>query len=228
MSDSAINSSTWSASTSTTPTLLRLTKTYIGPEDETATGPNFRRRYTINIDIANGQTLTNLDVTDLLPNNVAFLSVITTPAGGIVIATPTVGSAANLPNNNLTMRFPSVTGGAGANDAIVTFEYFIPLNDANGNPVITPTTGDDVQSLNQASALGNWTPIDPRDPSGVATAVVDPVGPEHTLTNKSIAIQKSVRIVNDIRATGASPGDTLEYTLDFQRCERSRSHPRCR
>ena len=40
--------------------------------------------------------------------------------------------------------------------------------------------------------------------------------PEHTLTPKSLAIQKGVTIAIDTGAAGASPGDTLQYTLDVQ------------
>lgn len=62
---------------------MNLTKTYDGFEDEIATGPNFPGQYTIAVNIADGQTITDLDVVDLLPNNIAFLRVIsTTPAGG--------------------------------------------------------------------------------------------------------------------------------------------------
>ncbi len=58
-----------------TPTLISIAKAYNGPEDETATGPNFPRQYTITVTVAPGQTVTDLDVTDELPNNLAFLSV---------------------------------------------------------------------------------------------------------------------------------------------------------
>ena len=210
------NSATWPGSP-ITPTLLSLTKTYIGPEDETATGPNYPRQYRIDVDIAPGQRITNLDVTDLLPNNVAFLNVVTSsPAGASITSTPTVGAAANPPNNRLTLRFPSVTGGAGTNDASVTFQFFVPLNDAGATPVIAAADGNDVQSLNNARAQGNWTPIDGRDPSSPGNALVDGVGPEHTLTDKSIAVQKNVAIVSDVGTASYSVGDTLEYTIQFQ------------
>ena len=64
------------------------------------------------------------------------------------------------------------------------------------------------------TAQPQWTPSDPRDL--LTTVFVDSPGPEHTLTDKSIAIQKSSSIANDVGAAGASPGDTIEYTLAFQ------------
>ncbi|MEO7909759.1 MAG: hypothetical protein ABIV47_08935, partial [Roseiflexaceae bacterium] len=210
------NSATWPGSP-ITPKLLSLTKTYIGSEDETATGPNYPREYRIDVDIAPGQTITNLDVTDLLPNNEAFLSVVvSSPAGATTTTAPTIGAAANPPNNRLTLRFPSVTGGVGLNDASATFQFFVPLNDAAATPVIAAADGNDVQAQNNARAQGNWTPLDVRDPSSLGNALVDAPGPEHTLTAKSIAIQKNVAIVNDVGAASYSVGDTLEYTIQFQ------------
>ncbi|NOK83600.1 MAG: hypothetical protein GFH27_549305n176 [Chloroflexi bacterium AL-W] len=205
------------ASASVTPTLLTLTKDYIGPEDETATGPNFPRQYEIVVDIADGQTITDLGVTDLLPNNMAFLRVVsTTPAGSTTVDTPTVDAAANSPDNDLVVNFPSVTGTAAENDVVVVLEFYIPHLDADGANVIVPTTGDDVLSENEARAIGDWTPIDTRDTGGTDNAVADPAGPEHQLEDKSIAVQKGVSNQNDTGATGYTPGDTLEYALDFQ------------
>lgn len=197
-----------------TPKLIDITKTYNGPEDETATGPNFPRSWTITVDIAAGQTVTNLDVTDLLPNNVAYLGVTGINPTGSIIAQPPVGVPSNPPNNQVIVRFASVTGGTGANDATYTVQFFVPQFDANAAPVINPTTGDDVISTNQAQALGDWTPLDTRDPGGTDNAAAGPA--QHILTDKSIAIQKSVAVVNDIGAPGAGPGDTLEYTLNVQ------------
>lgn len=206
------------ASTTTDPQLIRLTKTYLGPEDETATGPNYPRRYTLHADIASGQTITNLRLTDLLPNNLAFLSVISSsPAGAVIEQTPTIGAAANSPNNDLVVRFPSVLGTTATSDASVTFEFFVPEFDANANRIISATSGDDVPSINDGRASGTWTPTDPSD-TAVPVNIVDQTSllDNHTLTDKSIAIQKSVTVLNDLGATGPTPGDTLEYTLNFQ------------
>lgn len=197
------------------PTLLSLTKTYNGPESETATGPNFPRRYTITVDIADGQTITDLNITDLLPNNLAYLSVISsTPAGASILETPSVGAAANSPDNDLQLVFPSVTGGTGSNDAQVVLEFFVPDLDADTNPVLDPGSGDDASSINDASTAGNWTPIDPRDSSGTPSS--DETNNDFTLTAKSIAVQKEVNMAVDVGETGFTPGDTLEYTLNFQ------------
>jgi len=71
------------------PTLLNLSKTYIGPEDETATGPNFPRRYQIVVSVAPGQVIENLRVIDQLPDTMQFTQVTaTTRADGAGAITP--------------------------------------------------------------------------------------------------------------------------------------------
>ena len=66
--------------------------------------------------------------------------------------------------------------------------------------------------------------MDTRDPqtrvadeATVAGQTVTPdADPEHQLEAQSNAIQKGVTIVTDVGPSGLSPGDTLEYTLEFQ------------
>ena len=69
------------AGASLTPEVVRFVKTYVGPEEETATGPNFPRGYTLDVDIATGQTVAGLTITDRLPPEYAYLSSVAAPAG---------------------------------------------------------------------------------------------------------------------------------------------------
>jgi hypothetical protein len=55
LSQPASTANTWVPSSNVTPILVALKKIYIGPEDETATGPNFPRQYRLDVNIANGQ-----------------------------------------------------------------------------------------------------------------------------------------------------------------------------
>src|SRR5581483_1773145 len=96
-------------------------------------------------------------------------------------------------------------------DASVLFTFYIPLDNTTPARILNPITGDDVPSPNNASTAGTWAPIDARDTTGPVS--IDDPGPEHTLIDKSIAIQKSVQNLTD---SVNSPGDVLEYTLDFQ------------
>lgn len=186
---------------SVTPILFTLEKTYNGPEDETATGPNFPRQYTVTATIAPGQTINPFNLSDVLPNNMQFVSLISTSPA----ATCTLPSTST-PGGTLSCDFGPVSG-----TVTMTFEYYIPLRDSGGASVINPSTGDDATSCNNASGGGTWTPIDPRDTG--ATFTQNPFGCEHTLTPKSIATQKSVSVVGGGQP---APGAVLEYTLDVQ------------
>ncbi len=199
-----------------TPQVIRLVKTYLGPEDETASGPNFPRQYRITVDVANGQTVTDLDITDALPGNLQFLAVTSASAVGSPVVTSVATPSTTTPGGTLTRRFASVTGTVGAEDAVLEFSFFVPLRDASSAEVIPPASGDDATSPNQAATQGNWDPIDARDAIAPVSAAGTGGTPEHTLTPKSLAIQKGVTIAIDTGAAGASPGDTLQYTLDVQ------------
>lgn len=180
----------------------------VDPVYESVSGPNFPRQYDINIYVAAGQTVNNLDVTDLFPNNLAFLSV-DDLGGGTLVDSPTVGVAANAPDNDLIVHFDSLTG---TTDILMTF--FIPEFYPDGiTPILDPTTGASVTAVNTATALGDWTPIDPRDTATPGNATDDT---SHTLNIRSIAVQKSVEIADDTGPEGYSAGDILKYTLSFQ------------
>ena len=184
------------------PNLITLVKTYSGPEDETATGPNYPREYTVTATIAPGQIVTSLVLTDVLPNNMQFLTMVTPSNGDCTVPLPSTST----PGGTITCPVTQV-----GNTASMTFRYFIPLDSNVPAPVLNATSGDDVLSQNTASATGSWTPLDTRDP--ITPVVVDPVGYEHVLTDKSIAIQKGVANITD----GVnSPNDLLRYTLSFQ------------
>lgn len=206
------------------PTLLTLSKTFNGPENELATGPNHQQQYQIVVDIADGQTIQDLDIIDSLPENVVVTSIDSVTVGGVAAGFSDNLSSLTTPgaNQELIVRLnDDVTGGTAADDVVLTFSFFIDEFDASGDRVI-PVNGEDdtisnpdSRSINNARTTGIWSPIDTRDPQSI-TVIADPVGDEHVLDAKAIAIQKDVRIANETGATGATPGDTLEYTLTFQ------------
>lgn len=200
----------------TTPTVMILKKTYSGPENETATGPNFPRSYTLTVDIADGQTVSNVVLTDCLPNNMAYdqhLSI--SPATSLAVVEPAPpGVANNSPASCLVVSWPSLTGGPGP-DGVVVFQFFIPKDDANGNLILGPDCKN-VLSNNDIRATGQWMPADPCDVTPV-TVTSDVTPTDHVLTDKCIAIQKSVPTISTpTGAPGFTPDDVLQYTLSFQ------------
>lgn len=201
------------------PSIATISKSYNGPESETVTGPNFIRSYTINVDIADGQSINNVELIDLLPNNIEYIQTTSASPGSCVISPPfeepTTPGAQNSPDNDLIVECGTVVGAAGGGDADMTLEFFVNQFDADLNSVIDPDTGNDVTSINDARMNFDWDPIDARDTSGSFT-IGDIVVNDHTLFDKSIAIQKSSSVAIDNGAPGNSPADVVEYTLNFQ------------
>ena len=203
--DPSITGATDSADVS--PSIMTIDKTYNGPENETATGPNFPRSYTLHVSVAPGQTVTDLTVTDTLPDNIQWLSTdATSPASvdGSTLSTST-------PGGTVSKTFASVTGTGGV-DASITVHFYVPRLDVSASAVLNPNTGAFAASTDSAGATATWAPIDVRDLPGPVSA-----GPaNHTLTDKSVAIQKSASLVTDLDAAGASPGDTVQWTMSVQ------------
>ncbi len=218
---------------SVTPTLLILTKSFNGPENETATGPNWVRRYTIDVAIAPGQTITNLDVTDLLPNTIQYQALISVLVEGSDVtagvgancgggadywieAQPASDAPYNAPNNELSVVICEVEG-SGGSDVEVTFSFYVPEYDATGASILNPLLGGCVTIPNQAEiASATWDPIDDRDQGSTFSADKGDVDQEFDAC--ALVIQKDVGVVGDQDSppSGPSPTDTLEYTYAIQ------------
>jgi uncharacterized repeat protein (TIGR01451 family)/fimbrial isopeptide formation D2 family protein len=193
-----------------TPVLFTLQKVYLGPEQETATGPNFPHQYEIDASVAPGQTITSFSLTDALPNNMQFVSLDSETANGGTFLSASLPSTTT-PGGSLVVNFNQVVGTGGPTDARVIFTFYIPRDDSTGTPVLPLGTGAFAPSTDNASAAGSWNPIDPNDPQNQP---VQATAPPNTITDKSIATQKAVQ---DLTHPGTPvSGDTLSYTVNFQ------------
>jgi hypothetical protein len=186
------------ASATTTPHVIRVHKKYLGPEDETATGPDFPVTYQITVDVADGQTVNDLLVFECLPDSLVYLSS-TAP-----------GASFNSSFNCLTVNYPSLTGGSSHPDASFTFDAYVPDVDFIGQPVLGPSCKTVVD--NRVEATAQWKPLDPRELGPLTVSAKD----DHPITAKCIALQKTVQEQVDTGAPGPTPGDTLLYRLDFE------------
>ena len=198
------------------PQLFRIKKTSTAPEAETATGPNFTHTYTVSMAVAPGQTVTNLRLTDVLPNNVQFVSLVSATANGSTpppadIDTPT----ATLPGGTLTREFNQVIGTGSDSDVVMTFSYFVPQDNRAGLDVIPLGTGGTAIATNTSAATGTWTSPNPNFP-GPQSIASDPddANAQHTLTARTVALQKTYADLTNPGSPRA--GDLIEYTLNFQ------------
>jgi len=203
--------------TNVTPALMTVTDTYLGPENETATGPNYVRQEEIDVSIAPGQTVANLQLSDLLPSDMQFVNATQVLVHGAATGafTTTIAPSTTTPGGTLTETLTSGVTGAGTAtpDASLIFSYYIPRVDASSAVIVNANSGAPNTAADSATASGQWNPIDTGDPQNV-TATAGPA--THALAVKSIATQETVADVIDTGAAGPTPGDTLEYTVQTQ------------
>ena len=191
------------------PQLFRVTKTSDVPEGETVTGPNFTHTYSVNVAVAAGQTVTDLVLTDDLPDTVQFVT--NTSTAGTEEKVPST----TIPGGTLEQKFASVTGTGSNTDAVMSFTYYIPQNDASGNNVIPLNSGGTQTITNPSQASGNWTSTNPDFPNS-KQETSDPKDPnsQHVLSAQTVGVQKSFHNVSS--TNGYKVGDTIEYTLRFE------------
>jgi len=204
------------AATTYTPSVAILTKTSDAPantQEETATGPNNDHFYTLNLDVAQGQTLTNAIISDALPDSVVYLGATVTGGTGVITHQPVIGSVVNPADNILSVRFASLTGAAGTADAVVRVHFYVNDTHFNGTPVVNPTSGANTTTVNDASLTATFKPIDTIDPAVTFTQHATSVD---TIVDKPIALQKSSAIAIDTGPAGLNSGDTVAYTLTLQ------------
>jgi len=197
------------------PQLFRIKKTSDAPEAETATGPNFKHTYTVSMAVAPQQTVNNLLLADVLPNNIQFVSVNTVTGNGSTSTTAVATPSTATPGGTLSRRFDKVVGTGSDSDVVMTFTYFVPQDNSVGQDVIPLGTGGTALATNTATASGTWTSANPNfpNPQAVSTTATDP-NAQHTLTARTVALQKAAA---DLTNPGApKAGDTLRYTLNFQ------------
>ncbi len=193
------------------PTLVDLRKRYPGPEDETATGPNYERVWRVELRAADGQTLEGVELIDLLPDQAVFVEATSMPAA-TQLTTPTPGEV----GGEVRAEFDEIVASPGV-DAQLDITFYVPESGADDEPVLDPQTGAARRIDNNASANGFWDPIDPRDGPLQSFALGDAEDPDHRLWARSIAVQQSVAV--DTSEGGPSstvPGAVLRWDVDFQ------------
>ncbi|MFW6055791.1 MAG: hypothetical protein ACOC9B_00570 [Chloroflexota bacterium] len=185
------------------PTVITLEKGNDAPENETATGPNYPVTYTLTVAIATNADIEDLQVTDQLPGNLQFVQV-TNDGGASSVSEPST----SVPGGTLVFDFAGTVTGVSGPDITIEYIVYAPELDDADNAVIDPATGAAVTAGNNAEADGEYEDGD----SGVGVSA----DADYTLTLRSIAIQKGSSIVTDMGPSGTSPGDTVEYTIEFQ------------
>ena len=213
------------ATTQIEPTVATLDKIYLGPEQETATGPSYPRTWLVQGDFASGQPFTNVKLTDIIPDGVVVLGARLEDENGNTLP-GTVSVNGPYGSQTVVGNFAGTIIGGAVKPTLV-IDYYVTEFLSTGQPVLAQASGAFRPLENNAKLDADWQPIDARD-RPTAHILIDPAGPEDIVTAKSVAVQKSVALVSptdpnqfdpDADGNGVAdwqPGGTLKYTLDGQ------------
>ncbi|MDT4792985.1 VCBS repeat protein [compost metagenome] len=207
------------------PTVITATQTVNAPEGETATGPNYGRTLTTTVTPANGQTLTNVVVTQPLPGNIQVTAI--TPGAGGVLTSITLADGRVVTNpaeinlliaaddvfiSQFTVQYTTLSG---PTDTLV--QFYVPDADSSGQQILDPVTGAPVTiTIDAPTASGQWVPLDPRDVVPPDTSIdFSATGEDTSFVAKSITLRKTATLQVDVGHVGISIGDTLNYRLDM-------------
>jgi uncharacterized repeat protein (TIGR01451 family)/fimbrial isopeptide formation D2 family protein len=200
------------------PTLLLLEKSVANLFDgASATGPNYPRRFTLDVTVADTFTTTTNVITDTLPNTFVFSSLpgsdCKTNPGSLTL-TPSLGAGdscsftgTSAGGGTFTVTYASITGDPGLDKQITYTGYVQEFAGGSGSAIIPPATGATTTSTNSATATYNYDPGSGNlnFSSGPATA---------TLEHRSLYTSKSITNATT-GGTTAKPGDTLTHTLIY-------------
>ena len=177
------------------PNVFTITKTIAAVEGETAIGENFPHDITLAINVANGQTVNNIVIKDVLPPEMHFKSMKNSDGC----------SVNNLPDFNTTQLLQltcnSITGTTAAAEKSIVFDFYIPKDDAQGNPVIDPVSGGDNLIVNKATASATYGAYTVSDEGN------------DTIRATVFTSHKSMAIKVDNGVAGLSPHDIVTYTI---------------
>lgn len=177
-------------------------------EGATATGPNYPRSFTISADIATGETVENVVISDTIPDEL----IIDNPPDASCVGgsfafnpVPDVCIFTEDPNGggSFTATYNSLLGVVG-DDIIINYEGYVQefIDNDPAQPTIDPTSGATTTSQNLLTLDFNYqsTPM----PQVMASAVI---------VQSSTDLIKTSALSNDVNAVGISPGDTIDWTL---------------
>ncbi len=147
-----------------TPVLVTFEKDNNAPEDERPPGPSWPVTYSLNVDVANNNTVDNIVISDVLPGSFIL------DVGSITITGGTACTS-NLPNINITCG--SIIGTASENDLVITYSGYF-------DDVLDETTCQKDQAINNATFDADFN-----------TVAVPQLTDSNTIQLEHMSIQKS-------------------------------------
>ena len=182
----------------------------VGDENEHATGPNNPITYQVTLDVANGERLDAVALSDVIRDDLHYLGNLTV-AGSATLTNTSVSDAVFGVGSERSwvVNIDSVVGTAVEDDVVITWDAYIPELDASGTAVVDPASGAPAATItDDAQVTATY--------AGAAQA--DQA--EYDIVPHSLATQKNVTILdsggNAVARDTVVPGDLLEWTIESQ------------
>ncbi|MFD0878392.1 DUF4347 domain-containing protein, partial [Variovorax dokdonensis] len=205
------------------PTMVDLTLTDMVPDDQTATGPNFTRSFVVTGSTPSDQQLTNVVIEQDLPKDIIVTSIvpgangtvssITLQDGTVITDSGVIAStlAAGAYLSHYEVTYSQLSGSVDT-----TVNFYVPEVDSDGVPILNPVTGAPATvNIAAPTATATWTPLDTRDVPADG-AQLSGSGNSQAFQVLPMVVYKQSEITTDVGSTGASPGDTVTYTLNVE------------
>ena len=221
LSDTQTDSRNWVQGYTVTPKVVEVRTQGTGDK---VTGPNYLRTYTTSVEIAPGQSVTDIALEVDLPDDIVFDGY--TLAGAVTTGTSTDNSgtlSTTGPAAGQQLRLTGLAATAGTVSLSVRY-WVAPIDAAVPGVRVIPELGEDdgPTSKNefQSRVIATWTPTDSRDLP--APGNVNQLAPAVTTDHKAVDVARSFRRVTDsstdpvtTAAGEVSPGDVLENRIVF-------------
>jgi hypothetical protein len=179
-----------------TPTLLKLTRDS-DQSDPHATGITRPITYSIAGDLAASSSLTNVVITEVLPDTLVLTpladctSFAISPAADTCLFTPDATAATG---GTLQLTYATLSA-----DLSISYDAYIREIGDGGALVVNATTGNATSNLSTVTLTSTEIP-------GGATA-------NTTTNNRSVDVNKSASNTQDLGSVGNTPGDELTWTI---------------
>ncbi|GJL80448.1 MAG: hypothetical protein DHS20C01_00820 [marine bacterium B5-7] len=222
-----------------TPEVIQIEKSNDLPENETVTGPNFPATYTITVDVAGGEGVTNAIITDYLPANAVYRGdVVVRAINGYTGPLPTVADITLVSGVATTHDIDDFVGPNGDNlrlivdlgtiadtDTVIqapefeiVYSVYFPLQNSSGADLISQsgsTNNDPTLNESTVTAIHDGNAVaDIQDNDSVSSdGAVDDGDVLHDV--HAISTQKSVENISSPDGK-TRPNDILMWTVEFQ------------
>ena len=183
-----------------TPSIVRFEKVLIAPEGERPPGASWPATYELVVDIANGNTIYDLNFADVIPADMQYVAPIT-----IVSGTTGATCTPSVLGQSINVTCDEALGSLTDTDLVIRYQAYVKdvLSEDQCQTLSSPTLDNTATfNANRHDASNN-------------NVALGPIESTEALSSSHVEMQKLVT-PGVLPSVLVSPGDTLTYTINIQ------------